>query len=621
MRRMASGVTATMLTAVVVTGCERPRTELVVRVDSEVAWGPSATVQAVTLTVRRGGPAGVLRSQRTTTLGADDGRLPLPLLVGVLASDDDTETPVWLEALGCSDPNGCTPATAVVAQRAVVRFGLRQTVEVPLLLASACVNVVCRSDQRCEAGQCEAATTMPMGGVDAGARDAVADRPTVVDSGTTDLGSDASGMEAVTLDRPLHGWSQRFGLRRTASDVRVVVLDHDGNVYVGGQGAAGTSFGGEPIAAPLIGAFVASFAPDGRFRWFRQLGTDGRVDAIAADLEGNIYLAGVCQAAIDLGGGPMAGPASDTSGTFLGSLTTTGTHRWSRRFDGVSFSDLTVAGSSLMAGGFNGERGADFGNGTSSGTASEIFAASFSLAGTHAWTRHFGVTNAGPRIDANPSGTVCLTGTHQMPLDFGNGPIASDGTPQPFAACLAADGSLRWSRRFESDGPMAYSSDVAVDDFGNATITGLFERAIDFGGGARRSAGSYDVFVASFTPTGGHRWSLQFGGDGIDGSFALTVDGGGSVFVTGHFHNTVTFGGDTVTSAGQRDVFLASLSSSGVPQWLRRYGATEDDYGFSIDVNPANIALVGAFIGDVDFGGGGLSSVGSRDVFLLNLVR
>ncbi len=202
MRRMASGLTATMLAAIVVAGCERPRTELVVRVDSEVAWGPSATVQAITLTVRRGGPSGVLRSQRTTTLGTDDGRLPLPLRVGVLASDDDTETPVWLEALGCSNPNGCTPATAVVAQRAVVRFGRRQTVEVPLLLASACVGVVCRSDQRCEAGQCEAATTAPVGGVDAGTRDAVVDRVTAVDSGTTDLGSDVGGTDAVAFDGP-----------------------------------------------------------------------------------------------------------------------------------------------------------------------------------------------------------------------------------------------------------------------------------------------------------------------------------------------------------------------------------------------------------------------------------
>ena len=163
-------------------GCEQPRTELVVRVDSELAWGPGQRVQSVVLTVRREGAVGPLRRARTTALGADGERRPLPLLVGVTAGDD-TETPVWIEALGCGGPNGCTTATAVVAQRAVVRFALGQTQEVGLLLASACVGVSCGSEQRCAvgSGRCEAATraqesVRPFSGSDAAAV-AVVDAP------------------------------------------------------------------------------------------------------------------------------------------------------------------------------------------------------------------------------------------------------------------------------------------------------------------------------------------------------------------------------------------------------------------------------------------------------------
>lgn len=154
--------------------CEQARTELVARVDSEVPWGAGASVQSVSLTVRRGGPTGPLRSARTTTLGVGGERRPLPLLVGVLPGDD-TDTPVWIEVLGCGDPNGCTASTAVVAQRAVVRFSRGQTEEVPLLLASACVGVGgrCQSDERCGMdGRCEPATRAPVrpfDGTDAGA--------------------------------------------------------------------------------------------------------------------------------------------------------------------------------------------------------------------------------------------------------------------------------------------------------------------------------------------------------------------------------------------------------------------------------------------------------------------
>ncbi|MDB4927791.1 MAG: hypothetical protein JWM10_275, partial [Myxococcaceae bacterium] len=63
-------------------GCEQPRTELVVRVESELAWGPGQAVQSVVLSVRRGGATGPLRSARTTALGEGGERRALPLLVG-----------------------------------------------------------------------------------------------------------------------------------------------------------------------------------------------------------------------------------------------------------------------------------------------------------------------------------------------------------------------------------------------------------------------------------------------------------------------------------------------------------------------------------------------------------
>jgi len=88
------------------------------------------------------------------------GRSTLPLHVGVLESSDDRDTPLWLEALGCAGPNGCTPANAVVAQRAVVRFVPETTVSVTLLLASACTGSRCRDNELCvpSTGECRAAT-------------------------------------------------------------------------------------------------------------------------------------------------------------------------------------------------------------------------------------------------------------------------------------------------------------------------------------------------------------------------------------------------------------------------------------------------------------------------------
>jgi len=182
---------------VLAAGCEQPRTELVVRVESELAWGPGQRVQSVVLVVRRAGASGPVRSARTTVLGAGGERRALPLYVGVIPAGDDVETPLWIEALGCGDPNGCTAATAVVAQRAVVRFTRGETQEVTLLLVSACVGMTCALDERCGImGRCEPATraqemVRPFRGTDAAtvavvdAREdvqVIADQPVVTDT-------------------------------------------------------------------------------------------------------------------------------------------------------------------------------------------------------------------------------------------------------------------------------------------------------------------------------------------------------------------------------------------------------------------------------------------------------
>ena len=190
------------LGAILLVGCEQPRTELVVRVESEIEWGADRTVQAVVLTVRRSGPDGPVRGMRTTALGTEGSRQPLPLLVGVIPASDDVDTPLWIEVLGCGEPNGdgCTAATARVTQRAVVTFVRGQTQELPLLLAQRCLGRTCALDERCStSGQCEAATVAqgmvrPFQGT--GAPTALDAGVAMVDAGTP---TDQSGTDLPVL--------------------------------------------------------------------------------------------------------------------------------------------------------------------------------------------------------------------------------------------------------------------------------------------------------------------------------------------------------------------------------------------------------------------------------------
>lgn len=58
---------------------------------------------------------------------------------------------------------------------------------------------------------------------------------------------------------------------------------------------------------------------------------------------------------------------------------------------------------------------------------------------------------------------------------------------------------------------------------------------------------------------GSHLWSRRFGSNLDDDGNSLAVDASGNVLVTGFFRNTVDFGGGGLTSAGSTDIFLLKL--------------------------------------------------------------
>ena len=93
--------------------------------------------------------------------------------------------------------------------------------------------------------------------------------------------------------------------------------------------------------------------------------------------------------------------------------------------------------------------------------------------------------------------------------------------------------------------------------------------------------------------------------------------------VTGFFAGTVDFGGGRLTSAAVEDIIVAKFSGAdGAHLWSKRFGSTNGERGNGVAVDSSgNVAVTGFFQLTVDFGGGGLASAGSADIFLLKLLR
>jgi hypothetical protein len=427
-----------------------------------------------------------------------------------------------------------------------------------------------------------------------------------------------------------HIRSQHFG--GTESDAGyAVATGPDNSVAVTGEFIGSMTIGGTTFTSSgQSDIFLAKFAADGTYQWWKRFGGTGndRGLAVAIDSAGDVLLGAMFEATAGFGGG---GPFTAQSRDFVIAKYdgATGTHLWSKRFgaeqDDYIYSIATDGNKDVIIGGTF-VNTVDFGGGplTSSFGSADAFLVKLSSGGTHVWSRRWGggATEVIKGVAVDPIGNVAVTGSYMGAISFGGTALpSSGGFDNIVVAKYSPMGDHIWSKGFGSDFS-DFGNAVAVDFAGNVIVTGTFRLTIDFGGGPMTSAGNTtdDIFLVKFGPDGTHLWSRRSGGPSSDSGADATVDTDGLITVTGYFQATADFGGGPVTSAGGYDIFVAQYSPSGAHNWSKRFGiATGDgDWGISVAADRQNrVALTGGFFGPVDFGGGALDTNGKRDIMLV----
>jgi len=225
-----------------------------------------------------------------------------------------------------------------------------------------------------------------------------------------------------------------------------------------------------------------------------------------------------------------------------------------------------------------------------------------------------GDQQTGYAVAADPSGNVLWSGTNKGTIDFGAGP-QTDGL---FLVKLDPGGALLWQRTFATGG---YSRSVSTDAAGNVTLFGAFSDTLDLGSGPLTAGSDGALFIARFAGAdGGLLWAQAFAlniHDRWDWSAATSP--AGEVAITGRLRDAADFGGGTLSSAGQDDVFVAHYDAGGNHLWSKRFGDGENQLGTSVAFAPGGEIVVGGhFTSTIDLGGGALTAEGS-DIFIVVL--
>ena len=201
--------------------------------------------------------------------------------------------------------------------------------------------------------------------------------------------------------------------------------------------------------------------------------------------------------------------------------------------------------------------------------------------------------------------------------DGGGGATGGGATSGGSGGSLPPSGQVIWSARIGDAGTQRARS-IVGDAEGNAVLAGYFFDGIVLDGQNIVAAGQHDVFLQKRDPAGIPLWSKHYGGAGNDTCRDVAVAPAGEIVFTGHFSDTIDFGGDVLVSEGLQDMFLAKFTADGTHLWSKSFGdPTEPQFGQSLVVGAdGSILLAAQFSGDVDFGQGLLSSAGSSDVLV-----
>jgi hypothetical protein len=422
---------------------------------------------------------------------------------------------------------------------------------------------------------------------------------------------------------PSHQLSKNYGGPST-DDALAVAFDASGNLYLAGSLMGTVDLGSGPLGpvGASSDAFVASIAPSGAYRWGKRIAgaSIDAASALAVDPSGVVYVTGSFRETVDLGAGAVTSQGYDDA--FLISYTAAGTYRWGKRLGGTAADQGTSvsvdgAGNVILTATFGAE--VDFGGkALSSSGNTDVALVSYTGGGVLRWANAFG----GPASDwavaaATASGQVRLAGWIGDSASYGGATLTSVGSWDVVVAGYDASGGHLFSMRAGGTGSDR-AQGICVDAAGTLFVTGAFEGSASFGGATLVSAGVSDIFVASYDAAGVHRFSQRFGTNLYDRGHAAAVDGAGALYLTGYHSNGTDFGGGPL-AASSDDIHVVKLSSNGVHLWSRSYGGLFSDAGHAIAVSSTGaIAVVGQMMATVDFGGGALSAAGS-DAFLLLL--
>jgi hypothetical protein len=237
------------------------------------------------------------------------------------------------------------------------------------------------------------------------------------------------------------------------------------------------------------------------------------------------------------------------------------------------------------------------------------------VTGAPLWASKYGKSGdqALASVAAKSDGELGLGGVFAGTTDFDGTDVAATSTDS-VALAFAADGTLKHPARYLVGPDVDVIESVTHDHLGRIVVCGWFKNNIVLGGASVPAANGEDAFVVAIDPvTGEHVWWHRFGGQGNDQCMGVAHDPvNDAIVVTGWFSGAnVAFGSHILSTAGNKDVFVARIDDKGAVSWATRGQGAGDQEAHDVAIDGQGNAIVtGRFKTAIDFGKGAVPAAG-----------
>jgi len=409
---------------------------------------------------------------------------------------------------------------------------------------------------------------------------------------------------------------------------RSLAMFPSGDLIVGGVFSDSLMFGTQKVTA--FGNYdivTARYNNKGRFVGGLNYGGFDVDDAqsVVVDKNGNYYVGGSFSTEASIATELIEALDPSSTDMFIAKFNNIGILQWVKVFgsttydEGAPYIAVDSLGAVYVAGGFGGT--AEFGTRKAiSGGKMDAFVAKMSANGDFIWVQGWGSTenDMATAVSVSPNGDrIYVSGTFIGNVSFGNATYESFANKMDFfVRAFDANGGARWAKRIGYSGDDRIIASTTQTD-GKLVLTGAIRQTTTFDTQTISANGEFesDFFISRITKDGAIELLKRYGGTFEDAGKAVYTDAKGAIFVTGYYDSTTTVEGFIEEAVGGRDGFVTRIKSNGDVDWYRSFGGEYDDEGRGIVVDSKNVPYItGIFdtrcsFEDIEIEGDGFSDI------------